>query len=64
MEMEAEELVLSVEEAGKRLKLSRPSAYLAVKRGQIPVIRMGRRVLVPKAALERMLAEVRPTGNC
>jgi excisionase family DNA binding protein len=56
-------LVLSVEEAGKMLQLSRPSAYLAVKRGQIPVIRVGRRVLVPRIALERMLAEVKPSGN-
>lgn len=50
------DLVLSVAEAGRRLGLSRPSAYLAAKRGQIPTIKIGRRLLVPKAALEKLLA--------
>ena len=53
--MESKEYVLTVEAAGKRLGLSRPSSYLAVKRGEIPAIRVGRRLLVPIAALERML---------
>ena len=53
--MEAEKYVLTVETAGRRLGLSRPSAYLAVKRGEIPVIRIGRRLLVPIAALEKLL---------
>ena len=55
MEAEREKYVLTVPEAGERLGLSRPSAYLAVKRGQIPVIRIGRRLLVPIAALDKML---------
>ena len=49
--------VLTVEEAGVLLRLSRPSAYQAVKKGEIPTIRIGRRLLVPKAALDRMLLE-------
>ena len=49
------ELVFSVAEAGKRLGLSRPSAYLAAKRGEIPTIKIGRRLLVPKSALEKLL---------
>ncbi|MFC2122458.1 helix-turn-helix domain-containing protein [Bacteroidota bacterium] len=49
-------LVYSVEEAAERLGLSRPSAYLAVKRGQIPCIRIGRRLLIPISALEILLA--------
>lgn len=44
-----------VEVAGKRLGLGRKAAYEAAKRGDIPTIRIGRRVLVPLAALERML---------
>lgn len=51
------ELVYSVEIAGKLLGLSRPSAYLAAKRGEIPTIKFGRRLVVPKAALDRMLLE-------
>ena len=54
--MKDTEYVLTIEAAGKRLGLSRPSAYLAAKRGQIPVIKIGRRLLVPVAALEKMLA--------
>jgi len=48
--------VFTVEEAGEILGLSRPSAYEAVSRGDIPSIKIGRRKIVPRAALERMLA--------
>ena len=51
-----DKLVYSVEEVVEKLGLSRPSAYLAVKRGQIPCIRIGRRLLIPISALEKMLA--------
>jgi excisionase family DNA binding protein len=47
--------VLTVEEAGEILRLSRCSAYQAVNRGELPAIRIGRRLLVPRQALERML---------
>jgi len=46
---------LTVAEAGDVLGLSRSSAYDAVTRGDIPTIRIGRRLLVPTAALRRML---------
>ena len=39
--MEDTKYVLTVEEVGRRLGLSRPSAYQAVKRGEIPIIRIG-----------------------
>lgn len=42
-------------DAGRALGLSRASTYDAVARGQIPAIRVGRRLLVPTAALRRML---------
>lgn len=41
--------------AAKRLGIGKNSAYEAVKSGQLPVIRIGRRLLVPLAALERLL---------
>ena len=46
---------LTVEEAAEMLGLSRAFAYEAVSRGEIPSIRIGRRILVPKVALERLL---------
>ena len=45
----------SIEEAARELGLSRNSAYDAAKRGDLPTIRMGRRLLVPRAALEALL---------
>jgi excisionase family DNA binding protein len=48
-------LTLTVEEAASTLGISRATAYEAVSRGEIPCIRIGRRILIPKAALERLL---------
>lgn len=48
-------LTVSVPEAAERLGISRGSAYKAVKSGELPVIRIGDRILVPSAALDRML---------
>jgi len=50
-----EKKVYTVEEAAKVLDISLPSAYQAVKKGEIPIIRIGRRILVPVSALSRML---------
>ena len=50
--------VLTVEEAGRILRCSRSSAYQAARRGELPTIKLGRRLLVPTAALRRMLGEV------
>lgn len=41
---------------GQLLGLSRQSTYDAAARGEIPTIRIGRRLLVPTAALRRLLA--------
>ncbi len=45
----------TVAEAAKLLGIGRRQAYEATQTGGIPVIRVGRRVLVPKAALHAML---------
>ena len=50
-----EHLVYSVAEAGKRLGLSRGLMYEAVRTGQIPSIKVGRRILIPRVALDRLL---------
>jgi excisionase family DNA binding protein len=46
----------TVEEAAKILRVSRCSAYAAVKAGELPVVWIGRRCIVPRVALERKLA--------
>jgi excisionase family DNA binding protein len=46
---------LTVEEAGQILGLSRNTAYALAKSGRLPTIRLGRRLLVPKSALDRLL---------
>lgn len=55
-------LVYTVEEAATLLGISRSFAYEAVQRADIPSMRIGRRILVPKAALERFLATVGDAG--
>lgn len=50
-----ERKTLTILEAGKTLGIGRSAAYEAARTGQIPTIRIGRRLLVPKAALERLL---------
>ncbi|HEY1243246.1 MAG TPA: helix-turn-helix domain-containing protein [Hyphomicrobiaceae bacterium] len=47
---------LSVPEAGRLLGVGRNAAYEAAARGEIPTIRIGRMLRVPRAALARMLA--------
>ena len=54
--MIADSPVLTVEEAAVLLRISRGSAYEAVKTGQLPTLRIGRRLLVPRARLMAMLA--------
>lgn len=51
---------VSVEEAGKILGCSRNAAYEAAHRGEIPVIRLGKLLRVPKVALERLLSGAAP----
>ena len=47
---------LTVTEAARRLGIGRNSAYQAASRGEIPAVRVGRRVLVPVIALEQWLS--------
>lgn len=61
--MDAECLTLSVEEAGRILGYSRNTAYDAAKRGELPTIRLGRKIRVPKVALQRLLESAAPTSN-
>jgi len=47
---------ISVEEAGRRLGVGRGLAYELARRGEIPALRLGRRLVVPEAALDLLLA--------
>ena len=56
-EEKMESLVLNVwPDVGKALNLSKPTVYALVNQGVIPSIRFGRRVVVPKKALDELLA--------
>jgi excisionase family DNA binding protein len=55
----AERAVLTADEAWKLIGgtevISRGGWYNAIKRGEVPSIRMGKRILIPRAALMRWL---------
>ena len=51
----AERQTLTVEEAASLLGIGRTLAFQMARDGRLPVIRFGRRILVPRVALERML---------
>ena len=59
--------VLTIEEAASVLRIGRASAYEAARRWRrtrsegLPVIEIGRRLLVPRAALERLLDQADPS---
>ena len=53
-----ERLCLTVPEAATMLGISRNFAYELVKQKQLPVIKFGKRLLIPRAALAKMLEKV------
>ena len=46
---------LTVVAAAKLLGISRGTAYRAAHRGELPVLKFGKRMMVPREALEQML---------
>jgi excisionase family DNA binding protein len=55
-------LALTVTEAAELLGISRALAYELVARNELPSIRLGRRLVVPKVALLEMLG-LRPKSS-
>jgi excisionase family DNA binding protein len=47
---------LSVDEAAEILGICRTSAYAAIARGEIPSIRINRRIVIPTAAFRKLLS--------
>ncbi|MBM4461763.1 MAG: helix-turn-helix domain-containing protein [Chloroflexi bacterium] len=61
---ESERLTMTVVEAADALGISRATAYSLCREGKLPVIRISeRRLVIPKAALQRMLAEAGKPNN-
>lgn len=48
-------LTYSVDEAGKALGIGRNVAFRLVHQGTIPAIRLGKKLRVPKTAIEEMM---------
>lgn len=48
-------LTMSITEAAEKLGIGRNQGYEAARSGQIPTIKIGKRLLVPVTAFENML---------
>ena len=57
----AEKLAYSIDEAAEALSLSRSAVKELVYQGRIKVVRVGRRVLIPKWALDEFLSQAAGT---
>lgn len=47
-----DEMILRADEAFRLLKVGRTKGYELLRSGDLPVVRVGRRLLVPRSALE------------
>jgi len=56
--MTAERLTLTVEEASQLLGISRALGYDMARTGRLPVLRFGKRFVIPRKALDNLLAQV------
>jgi excisionase family DNA binding protein len=54
--MTSERLTLTVTEAAKLLGISRAMAYECVRTGDLPAIRLGGRILIPRERFNEMLS--------
>jgi len=61
--VDEDELTISVPQAGRRLGLGKNAAYEAARRGELPILRFGRKLRVPLVALERLLTETKPSAR-
>ena len=55
-----ERLVLTVPEAAEVLGISRTTGYALVANGELPSLRLGRRLVIPIRALEELLGQCDP----
>ncbi len=59
----ADELLIGLKEAGKRLGLSHWSLRIYIKQGRLSPVRCGRRVLLEPAELQRFVNELKGRRN-
>ena len=57
--MESQHEFMKVQEVAEVLRIARSRAYELVAEGQIPAVRIGRSVRVPRDELDRWLADQR-----
>jgi excisionase family DNA binding protein len=55
--MTEQRLTLTIEEAARLLGIGRGTAYAAARAGELPTIRLGRRVLVPRHKLAELVGD-------
>lgn len=66
LEVQDEKLTLSVQEVATLLGVSKSGVYALVHTGQIPSLKFGRRILIPRIQLEKMmilLSKTNPISN-
>jgi len=56
-QLSGEGLTLTPREVAELLKIGQATVYAAIRSHQIPSIRFGKRILIPRAALMKLLAE-------
>lgn len=56
-------LTLSVSEAAELLSVSRDLVYELVAQGELPALRLGRRILLPRRALEELVDRAATTNG-
>lgn len=56
-----EESVYTVPQVAKMLGINRNLAYELARRGELPALRLGRRLVCPKQAIDRLLGQGMPT---
>jgi excisionase family DNA binding protein len=49
-------------EVSKLLRIGKISTYQAIQRGDVPSIRIGRRILIPRVAFEQLLGKPQKPG--
>jgi len=57
--MEENKACFSRDELARQLGVSRDSVIRAIQRGELKIVRFGRRVLIPQSELDRLLKEAK-----
>ena len=58
-----EKLVYSVQEAAEVLGISKSYMYELARRGEVPALKLGKRLVVPKEKFVRWINEEKELGN-